>query len=626
MVFRVPDVGRQTADGFGELRDAIGGGGGGTLPGGDGSGDGTNTGGGDYRLLEEIEYTYDGFDRRLTKKVTEPVEVGPAYSWKERYVYDSVPGSGLDHVVMVLDAYDNFSVKKRFLHGPIVDQVFAEEDGSTGNVMWMLTDNQGTVRDVVDSSGGSTSVVNHLQYDGFGNITDQSNEAFEPTFTYTGRAWDADAELYYYRARWYDPVAGRFVSEDPIGFAGGDANLFGMVGNSTPNGADPSGLTQVDLESRIRNSQRINNALRRAGKNWEFTGKNARDFFLGYGRGFGEDGFIGDVKSIPDAASSVWSLWMYAADKVGELCATPLAELESAATRASVDAGLAAIQAKQFANDLNMIAHAVRTEQYGMLTERQKQIAIELQELALEATATAVELLGDAATPENVGRLAGLIVYEAAKVAVASGAAAATMGTASPAVAGALGQFGFKLHGAIKRIKGATGLAKAWDKINDLKARIRRILKLEPKTPPCKSQVPPIIYREGRNNVKNFTPRDGDEGLLSFRDSLSNPTKPGVPGPLHDPARLDDPRAVLRPGKDFVAIDTAKLPEGSVIDDGVPGSYQTPSGHVSVDTNLAGPEQIKQAVIPKPPIRKGKPIVYGPDASGKLKPPTNPGK
>ena len=47
--------------------------------------------------------------------------------------------------------------------------------------------------------------------------------------------------LYYVRARWYDPHLGRFVSEDPIGLAGG-LNVYAYVGNSPLNGTDPSGL------------------------------------------------------------------------------------------------------------------------------------------------------------------------------------------------------------------------------------------------------------------------------------------------------------------------------------------------------------------------------------------------
>ncbi len=55
---------------------------------------------------------------------------------------------------------------------------------------------------------------------------------------------DDDVGLSWYRARWYDPETGRFVSEDPIGFEAGDTNLNRYVSNSPVNGTDPSGLEE----------------------------------------------------------------------------------------------------------------------------------------------------------------------------------------------------------------------------------------------------------------------------------------------------------------------------------------------------------------------------------------------
>ena len=60
-------------------------------------------------------------------------------------------------------------------------------------------------------------------------------------YGYTGREWDADSNLYYYRNRWYDPLVGRFISEDPITFEGG-INLYAYVGNNPIDFVDPTGL------------------------------------------------------------------------------------------------------------------------------------------------------------------------------------------------------------------------------------------------------------------------------------------------------------------------------------------------------------------------------------------------
>jgi RHS repeat-associated protein len=182
---------------------------------------------------KEVVHKYDAFDRRIAKDVDD--DGNGTFDSGERYVYD-----GSDIVLVFTDAG---ALTERLLYGPAVDQPLASEDGS-GQVRWMLADNQGTVRDVAEYDAGTdtTSIVNHLQYWSFGNITAQTNSSEEPRHTYTGREWDADAELSYYRGRWYDPGVGRFISEDPVGFNGDPTNLARYVGNSPNNFVDPSGL------------------------------------------------------------------------------------------------------------------------------------------------------------------------------------------------------------------------------------------------------------------------------------------------------------------------------------------------------------------------------------------------
>jgi RHS repeat-associated protein len=126
----------------------------------------------------------------------------------------------------------------RYFYGTGVDQVFVDENAQ-GRVLWTLTDNQGTVRDLIDSAG---AIQNHITYDSFGKITSQTNSSITTIFGYTGREYDGETEQYYYRARYYDQNIGRFVSEDPIGFAAGDPNIYRYVGNSPTNFVDPLGL------------------------------------------------------------------------------------------------------------------------------------------------------------------------------------------------------------------------------------------------------------------------------------------------------------------------------------------------------------------------------------------------
>jgi uncharacterized protein RhaS with RHS repeats len=89
-------------------------------------------------------------------------------------------------------------------------------------------------------------------------------------------------------------------------------------------------------------------------------------------------------------------------------------------------------------------------------------------------------------------------------------------------------------------------------------------------------ELPSVIYREGTPRPGNLTPRGVDDGALSFRDSLSNPI---------DSAN----RPVFRPGEQYIGVDAAQLPPGSVIFDDVP------PGHVSVAGLSA--QDLQQAVV-----------------------------
>jgi RHS repeat-associated protein len=84
-------------------------------------------------------------------------------------------------------------------------------------------------------------LLNQIDYDSYGNVIGQSNPSVTYRFGYTGREWDGETGQYYYRARYYDQTTGRFISQDPIGFSAGDANLYRYVFNSPTNFTDPSG-------------------------------------------------------------------------------------------------------------------------------------------------------------------------------------------------------------------------------------------------------------------------------------------------------------------------------------------------------------------------------------------------
>ena len=107
---------------------------------------------------------------------------------------------------------------------------------AAGTVRWGLGDHEGTIRDVIDSSGNLQS---HVSYNSFGTPTGLLPSNFR--FGYTGRPWDVEAGLYDLRARYYDSLTGRFLSEDPTGL-GPDVNPYRYCGNNPVARTDPTGL------------------------------------------------------------------------------------------------------------------------------------------------------------------------------------------------------------------------------------------------------------------------------------------------------------------------------------------------------------------------------------------------
>jgi RHS repeat-associated protein len=114
---------------------------------------------------------------------------------------------------------------------------------SDGTLRYYHTDALGSVVALSDENG---VVKTTYTYDPFGN-TFVSGEASDNPFQYTGRENDqpvlsgVEGGLYYYRFRYYSPELQRFISEDPIGLAGG-INFYSYVGNNPVNWVDPYGL------------------------------------------------------------------------------------------------------------------------------------------------------------------------------------------------------------------------------------------------------------------------------------------------------------------------------------------------------------------------------------------------
>jgi RHS repeat-associated protein len=159
----------------------------------------------------------------------------------------------LDAITNVAYQFSDSGAKFSFLTGGGIDTHLAAVDG-TGQPIFALT---GALGSVVANSGPGGAVDGKLFYEPYGQTTSQG--ATYP-FEYTGRSRVAPG-LYYYRARFYDPSAGRFISEDPLLLPQVEVNLRRYVYNNPINYRDPSGLWGVGVLGQLSGEAGVLNGL-----------------------------------------------------------------------------------------------------------------------------------------------------------------------------------------------------------------------------------------------------------------------------------------------------------------------------------------------------------------------------
>ena len=117
------------------------------------------------------------------------------------------------------------------------------KSGASYTPYYYHADGLGSITGLSDATG---TMVQTYSYDAFGNVTVSGSRNVAQPFAFTGREYDTETQMYFYRARYYDPQAGRFVTKDPIGFGSGDVNLYAYVENSPVNLIDPDGLDSAE--------------------------------------------------------------------------------------------------------------------------------------------------------------------------------------------------------------------------------------------------------------------------------------------------------------------------------------------------------------------------------------------
>lgn len=179
-------------------------------------------------------YTYDA-DDRLVKRTAWTLAGGTQA--EQRYTYDGYQ--------VIADLDNSNVITARYHYGNKADQLVARTVVGGGNAgpAYYLTDRQGSIRDIVTFA--SQTVADHNEFTGFG-VKTESNPGVGDGFGYTAKRLDGDTGEQYNIHRWYDAATGKWVSQDPIGFAAGPSNLFGYVSNAATNMLDPAGLAETD--------------------------------------------------------------------------------------------------------------------------------------------------------------------------------------------------------------------------------------------------------------------------------------------------------------------------------------------------------------------------------------------
>jgi RHS repeat-associated protein len=163
-----------------------------------------------------VSFKYDPFGRRIEKGTSV-------------FVYDGA------NLIEESDTSGNMAA--RYAFGPGIDEPLAAYRGAAS----AFYEADG-LNSITSLSGLSGNVSDSFVYDSFGNVA-SSTGSFTQPFRYTGREFDPETSLDYYRARYYDSAAGRFLSEDPLQFDGG-INFYRYVGNRPTQFTDAFGLEQ----------------------------------------------------------------------------------------------------------------------------------------------------------------------------------------------------------------------------------------------------------------------------------------------------------------------------------------------------------------------------------------------
>ncbi len=179
--------------------------------------------------IKSTQYTYDVMGRRISKSSDGQVT---RYFYSGNRVIEERDGSG--------------NILKQYIYGNGIDELLRIDvhRGGTVTSYFVHTNAAGSVTAITDADG---NLIERVAYDAFGNasFTDANGASIAVSsigneILFQGRRYDKESNLYYYRARHYDPVMGRFLQNDPMGYHD-SMNLYQAFNMNGVNFVDPMG-------------------------------------------------------------------------------------------------------------------------------------------------------------------------------------------------------------------------------------------------------------------------------------------------------------------------------------------------------------------------------------------------
>ncbi len=203
---------------------------------------------GDNRLNENVVNHYNALNQ-LTQTLTKNYKVSFTYDAEGLRTSKTVNGKKTvfvwDGDQLVLELSESGKVQKRYVRGN--DLVYADK-GTGTEKQFYVTDSHGNVVQLTDENG---KVTKTYEYDSFGNEVKPDSKDDNP-FRYCGEYYDKETEEIYLRARYYQPVVGRFLTRDTYMGEEDDVlslHLYAYCGYDGVNMVDSSGHIPTPMEA-----------------------------------------------------------------------------------------------------------------------------------------------------------------------------------------------------------------------------------------------------------------------------------------------------------------------------------------------------------------------------------------